>query len=237
MKKSLIYLILAAVTLLSAFECTTINGPDDNDGNGNGSNGGAVTINALLENGDIFVDFIWVEPYHGNEKNAIAYGKCEKGRLIIELPAIVLEQPFLFLNLWRGTYEERFTGICSDKNTRIATYEWIYGIDKLGIEIEFHLLPITSSGIQSKVPIIGRYYYVDRDVTMKGTYKEDDNYYKQEIIFDLSLKKGWNLVYETYSWNIVDDGWRESSLTTQKPSNLTFGWFWYRNFDLSHFWN
>jgi|GEM_PF-4981269 len=60
MKKEIHYLILAVVILLSTFACETRLPFDDNGGNGseNSSNGGAVTINAKIENGDPLVGVV-----------------------------------------------------------------------------------------------------------------------------------------------------------------------------------
>jgi len=211
MKKEIHYLILAVVILLSTFACETRLPFDDNGGNGseNSSNGGAVTINAKIENGDPLVYVVQVEYSY---KDNIAYGRTENGRLIIDLPAIVLER---YLTQIVGSPTSLWNDIVSDKYAKRTRYRDISGINKDGKTISFRLRPLTSELVS------GEYWYFDRDCSMKGTAKFD-----VDETYDCSFKKGWNLVYLTGMRN----QWGEYSVvsvSTQKPSNLTFGWFWY----------
>jgi hypothetical protein len=80
------------------------------------------------------------------------------------------------------------------------------------------------------------YLYVDRDVTIMGT----DTYYDEEWdetwieIYDCTLKKGWNVVYNSYSYN-YDDDISTDAYTTQKPAGATYQWafFDYNNWKKS----
>ena len=66
------------------------------------------------------------------------------------------------------------------------------------------------------------WFYSDRDVTLKGEYKEINEEYDEEYIdnYDLTLKKGWNIVYESYTDDIY-------FFTSQKPSGVNYTWNFY----------
>ncbi len=66
------------------------------------------------------------------------------------------------------------------------------------------------------------WFYSDRDVTLKGEYKEINEEYDEEYIdnYDLTLKKGWNVVYDSYTGDSY-------SLTSQKPSGVNYTWNFY----------
>jgi len=67
------------------------------------------------------------------------------------------------------------------------------------------------------------YVYADRSVTITETYFLSEYDYNKTITFDLSLKKGWNVVY---SIEEVDDDYYyyNCTLTTKKPSGVTLKW-------------
>jgi len=66
------------------------------------------------------------------------------------------------------------------------------------------------------------YVYVDRDCTMTGTFE----YAGGEATFDWSLKKGWNISYVKKTVGI-DSDYVIEVLTTQKPSNFNWNWYYY----------
>jgi hypothetical protein len=87
--------------------------------------------------------------------------------------------------------------------------------------------------------------YADRDVTLIGSMSEDEDANVVTITYDLSLKKGWNLVYVTWTeteteinvvgtttpveglkWYAEKDFWElfdsQKSNSTSKRLNKTF---------------
>ena len=207
MKKEIHYLILAVVILLSTFACETRLPFDDNGGNGseNSSNGGAVTINAKIENGDPMVGVVRFGDYW-SDVPPIVYGKTENGRLIVNLPEIVSES-FLFTR-----YYDRDNEIIA----KFARASSIEGKNIEGQWVSFALRPLTSSiKFSAESEWLAEYWYVDRDVNVC---------YSSDLTFDCSFKKGWNLVYIKYKK--IQYEYVIVMYSTQKPSNLTFGWFW-----------
>ena len=73
----------------------------------------------------------------------------------------------------------------------------------------------------------GSYWlYVDRDVTIRGTYREECGGLIVYSTTDLDLRKGWNIVYG-YPSVIADTGENRviiSETTTQKPAGVNFRW-------------
>lgn len=61
------------------------------------------------------------------------------------------------------------------------------------------------------------FLYVDKDVTITGSGSDKDGDYTDNYTFNISLKKGWNMIYETYSENgkISTD-----TYTTSDPGGL-----------------
>lgn len=74
--------------------------------------------------------------------------------------------------------------------------------------------------------------YVDRDVTIKGEYNEVDDGYI--IKYDLSLKKGWNIVYhsQTESYENGRDLY-SYTISNNKPSGVNYTWNFYDNYAYS----
>lgn len=66
--------------------------------------------------------------------------------------------------------------------------------------------------------------YVDKNVTINGS----ETYENESLSFDLNLQKGWNILYyvetETYTG---DSYYWEYTYTSQKPSGVTFQWYFY----------
>ena len=91
------------------------------------------------------------------------------------------------------------------------------------------------------------WFYLDSDVTIQGTTNEQETvtsavvYYNGELyqnipytrndihIYDLNLKKGWNVVYTFDKGDVSCDGSKytttnTTTFTTQKPTNMTYKW-------------
>ena len=229
MKKNFIYLIFAAISLLSALACTTIiNDPDDIDDNGIfGGSGGGMKIDVMVGTQYVSEKFISKIPPDLDNVNIlfggsiqIASGKCLNGRLVIDLPNTLPNHYLRPLNDFVGGYEYyasymgyEFNGIFSDKNAQMLYGIQILARKKNGGYVYFDYSPLTSFEFG-----IHTFIYVDRDVTIKGTQKMNS---ESVVEFDCSFKKGWNSLYlyeNTYGTRIT--------YTTQQSSNLNYGWIW-----------
>ncbi|MDD2413180.1 MAG: hypothetical protein RBS19_06760 [Bacteroidales bacterium] len=72
--------------------------------------------------------------------------------------------------------------------------------------------------------------YVDRDVTIKGEYNEINEEYNAEHInkYDLTLKKGWNLVYYSFTYHYENSRDVYSyTLSSNKPLGVNYTWNFY----------
>jgi len=126
----------------------------------------------------------------------------------------------LYIRYFTNDYTDRLYEI----NAKCAQASSIVGKNIEGQWVGFVLRPLTLS-TSAESEWLAEYWYVDRDVNVQGT--QGDYGYAPDIKFDCSFKKGWNLVYVNY----VRGKYGESVVvvySTQKPSNLTFGWFWYQ---------
>ncbi|MDR0371519.1 MAG: BACON domain-containing protein [Prevotellaceae bacterium] len=65
----------------------------------------------------------------------------------------------------------------------------------------------------------GRYYYMDRDVSITGSYSESVAIYTINNSYDLNFKKGWNIVYEQVVTNL-DKGVITMIFTTQPQNEM-----------------
>ena len=116
----------------------------------------------------------------------------------------------------------------SDKNFKSCFLEDISGYNEDDDEIGYFYLAEENDDSEYYTAWI----YVDRDVTIKGETKEI--YYDEEYIenFDLTLKKGWNVVYEsdTESYENGRDVY-SSTISSKKPSGVTYTWNFYVDYD------
>ncbi|MDR1172831.1 MAG: hypothetical protein LBL24_10285 [Bacteroidales bacterium] len=91
----------------------------------------------------------------------------------------------------------------SDKNTKMGDL-LIYGHNADGASIgAFYYGSNTCNG---------EYTYVDRNVTITGSYTDGDGY---KTVFNVSLVKGWNIVYSTETEKIC-------TVTTSNPGGLSW---------------
>jgi hypothetical protein len=60
--------------------------------------------------------------------------------------------------------------------------------------------------------------YADRDVTITGEYIDGDDYLST---INLNLKKGWNVVYDSYTYTETGTS---TTMTSQKPAGVGYSW-------------
>jgi hypothetical protein len=81
-----------------------------------------------------------------------------------------------------------------------------------------HILSCLKNGVDD-VEVGSFLIYVDRDVSINGTFTDTNEYGTYKTVFQMNLKKGWNfgLEYYEYSGNNQTVTWRASTVL---PSGL-----------------
>ena len=178
----------------------------DEDDDKNGGSGSISKITATnVINGSTQIKTVKALVYWGDYDNedAIAQAPYTNNGFTLELPK-TLSAKYLFL-----ISEDAPSGITiSDKNVKIYVLEDISGYDKDDDEIGYFYLEEEKGDNEYYTSWI----YSDRDVTIKG--QDDGDKY------NLQLKKGWNVVYDSYT----DNGF---SLMSEKPSGVNYSWNFY----------
>ena len=186
MRKYLITLLLASLFIWSC---------DKNTSTGGGTSGVELDISSKVQDGTDYNDVIsYVIANIVNveeDVEEIAEGEYKKGGFTMVLPKTVNSK---FLSKIEEVVEEEFELDPSDKNCKISSINVNIG----SLELECYDSKDNVVGYlycykeTKSSETIGMYLYADNNVTVKYTGDED-------YIVDISLKKGWNIVYYTYS--------------------------------------
>ena len=202
---------------------------DDYD-NGGGSTSTIIVTNVI--NGSTQITtvkaLVYWESGDSDGNDAIAQTQYKNNGFTLELPSTVAAK---YLEL---VYEDAPQSISiSDKNAKVSFINEIEGYDKDENGIGYFYLD-EEKGDNEYYDI--SWLYADRDVTIKGEVKEIDDDYDYEEIgqYDLKLKKGWNVTYNSYIKSYNNSTKRDVytySITSQKPSNINYVWNFERNFD------
>jgi hypothetical protein len=120
----------------------------------------------------------------------LATGNFQNGSFTITLPAINAKHLENFYKSWHFDKEDGIT--ISDRNASIATVLFcplLKNKDTAGmLEYYEQSHSLVNGGYKTKSYVMGDYYFVDRDVVVKGRTKSGD-------VYDLTLKAGWNVCY------------------------------------------
>jgi len=202
---------------------------DDNDDNGgSGGSGNALTITATdVTNGSAQIATVkalaeWESGDDEWSEDEIAQAPYENNGFSLELPGTLPVKAEYLETIGADVP----TGVSvSDKNAKVYFLDDIYGYNANGREIGYFYLEDENGD--------NEYYtswmYTDRDVTIKGQYKyTDDDGYQDTGTYDLNLKKGWNIVYDSYSDNYSSRTYT-STFTSQEPSGVNYSWNFYGN--------
>jgi hypothetical protein len=160
-----------------------------------------------------------VGDYDSERKQIVlATGTYSNGGFRINLPATVdekyLEPSIENLLEFTSSFLTEYYGMkVSDSN---AKYSWvsIYGYDKSDNHVASFSYEVEYKDIAE---ITGHYIYVDRDVTITGLHKGIYGY-STSTTFNLSLKKGWNIMYAKYSRASDTEG--DEEWTNDAPSGI-----------------
>ncbi|GHT22929.1 hypothetical protein FACS189430_05440 [Bacteroidia bacterium] len=194
---------IAALTA-AVFVCTPACNKDDDD------NGGSPvsSINATVENGASYnskVDSVKAFAYVGDTwaRTEIAKGSYADGKFKIDLPETV---PAAYLETFdeEGFPEGITVSNKQAKRLNISSFIAYKGGNKVG-EFDYGNADETAEVF---------YMFVDADVTIKGSYTDDDGDTEK---YDVTLKKGWNEIYVTSTKS--KDG-KTFSFSNSKPSGL-----------------
>jgi hypothetical protein len=190
MKKILNVLFLAMMLLpLSFISCDK----DDKDTD----DSVIKTITASVEDGnDYSIDVVKAFVGDGEtidyETDGVASSDYKNGGFTLNLPEIIANQ---YLKPWiedEDDKEEIPDGIkISDVNAKVCYLSIV--AYRSGIEVgEFYYEFLSED---ETVEIESSFIYVDRDFSIKGSYSEEDEGEIFKYSYDVSLKKGWNILY------------------------------------------
>lgn len=146
-------------------------------------------------------EYIWV----GDE---VASGSYADGGFTIDLPETVSSKYLSTLYAPDGIN-------ISDTKAQVGMSGFLIGY-KSGVEVgEFVYAKVNGDDVEPT----GMFFYADRDVTMTGSASEKDGSYTDNYSFNVSFKKGWNIVYASYDES-KDGKTTTYSLTTSDPGNM-----------------
>jgi len=159
------------------------------------SNSSIATVNAFMED-----ETSW-------EEEVIATSTYKNDGFTLGLPKTVADK---FLYQIDEEFESDEWLTVSDPEAKVGG-TWLYASNNSDKEIgEFSYF-----GVNNRLWVDAFYMYADRNFTIKGKYEYGP--YTDE--YDMSFKKGWNIIYSVeemfgYTW----------TLTTQKPAGLVMDW-------------
>ena len=109
----------------------------------------------------------------------------------------------------------------SNKNAKIFVFESVIGYNKDDEVIAYfwHGKEEANSGSACM------YFYVDSDLKITGTEKDSGTDWEETMVFSLVLKKGWNVVYET--WSYTEQGDKEIYKAELRTSPAIGGIKWF----------
>jgi len=147
------------------------------------------------------------------EEEIIATGDYKNDGFTLGLPKIVPDR-FLY-----EEFENDEWITVSDPEAKVGE-TYLYAFSNSGKRMgEFYYF-----GVNNRIWVDAFYVYADRNFTVKG--KEEWGRWTEE--YDLSFKKGWNIIYS------VEEMWGYTwTLTTQKPAGLIMDWV----FDEDYYWD
>ena len=189
-------LVMAALAISAAF--TSCNKDDDEkgdetiDGTIDGTVGGTIDkITAKVENASELSNVKTVKlmalVISSEESEEIASAEFKNDGFTLNLPATVASK-YLYLL----AADMPSTVNVSNKNAKIANVS-ICGFDSAGDPIADFICTKKEGNTEYSMWLL----YADSDVSISGTKTDEEE--DEVFVFSLSLKKGWNAVYETYT--------------------------------------
>ena len=195
---------------------------DDNNNSSSGGNASKITATNIINGSTRIVSVKAIAYGYDWNEEAIAQAPYKDNGFALELPAVL---PDKYLELAPDDFPSWAT--ISDDNAKVYELADIFAYNESEDEIGCFLL-IQATLVSEYVTF---WYYADRDITIKGEDKDIYGYYENIDKYDLKLKKGWNVVYFRYTESYDKSTDREVetySITSQKPSNINFTWYFER---------
>ena len=199
---------------------------DDIDGATNDGTALKITATNVID-GNIKITTVKALAYweSGDEdyvSDAIAQASYQNNGFTLELPATLGTK---YLGTLDGDDLERIS--VSDRNYKLNFLDDLSGYNEDEAEFGYFFLGEENEDSQHYTSWI----YVDRDVTIKGEYNETDEEYNVKYIniidIDVTLKKGWNLVYDSYTNSYENGRYVSYTLSSNKPSGVNYTWNFY----------
>lgn len=196
---------------------------DDNDGGTNGVNASKISATNVI-NGSTKIITVkaladWKSGDNVYRSDAITQAPYQNNGFTLELPATVGDKYLVTTN--DADYLKEIS--VSDKNSKFYFLYDLSGYNVDDDEIGYFSLEAENDDIYHNTSWV----YVDRDVTLKGESKEIDEEYDEESIekYDLTLKKGWNIVYESDTESFKNGINVDSyTISSNKPSGVNYTW-------------
>ncbi len=208
---------------------TVFNSCDKDDDNDGGTKVSKITATNVI-NGSTNIKTVkaliyWESGEDDYGSDAIAQAPYQNNGFTLELPATVGAKYLETMDA------DDLEGIdVSDKNFKSFFLGGLSGYNGDDDEIGYFYL----EEIKDDTEHYTIWVYVDRDVTLKGEHKKIYEEYDEEIIdkMDLTLKKGWNIMYEseTESYKNGRDVY-SSTFSSKKPSGVNYTWNFYSDYD------
>jgi len=229
MTKSWFFLTLGIATI-TFFACSK-----DDDSEGNDKN--AFTINAVnVINGSDRIStvsaVIWRDEI---SRQTIAQTQFQNNGFTLQLPATVSDEYLepLFYSLEEGiTISNTVRGV-SFWNLRA------YNSDDNRIGILYYASADFDDDVDN-IMVAASWIYVDRNVTVSGQIKgvDERNGIVYEYInnYNLTLRRGWNIIYEIGTINELENNITYThTFSSQRPSRVTLNWYFndYEDFTAS----
>lgn len=190
-------------------------------------NGKAPTItatNVLSTSSNVAISNVKAEiswDSNDNSNYTIAQAQFKNNGFTLQLPATIAAQ---YLTPAFDTSSDDLTGITiSDKNFQgnspvFSAYD--NNDNELG-SLDYAYTDPNGDGTSG---VVAAWIYADRDVTIKG----EQNYDYDTVDYNLTLKKGWNITYNSMTYSNNQSTGIETytySLSSQKPSGVTLQWY------------
>ena len=196
----------------------------DDDNNGDTIDNASKITATNVNNGSTQIKtvkaIVFWESGNNYESEAIAQAPYLNNGFTLELPATLQDKYLETIDT------DDLEGIfVSDKNFKSCFLEDLRGYNGDDNVIGYFYLEEDNENWEHYTSWI----YVDRNVTIKGEVVDDE----EQGNFDLTLKKGWNIVYESYiemENGIVMDSF---TISSKKPSGVYFTWNFYDDYDCS----
>ena len=197
---------------------------DDTDGGINDGTASKITATNVINGTAQIITVKALADFDGGDdddsSDAIAQAPYQNNGFTLELPA-TLGAKYLTLDT-DGLY-----GISvSDRNVKFTDLNGFEGYNEDDVQIGYFVLEEEKNDSDHHAVWI----YVDRDVTIKGEVNEVDkeSATNDKYIYDLTLNKGWNNVYEISTDSYENDiNVYSTTMTSNKPSGVNYTWRFY----------